>query len=60
MSSWAVAVSSSDVPQQQMQASEVDEAEEVFDAVFPAGNEAAGVVRPGKEPLHFPAPAIAP
>jgi len=58
MSSWG-AVSSSDV-QQQMQAAEVDEAEEVFDVVFPAGNEAAEVVQSGKEPLHFPASAIAP
>ena len=57
MSSWG-AVSSSDV-QQQMQAAEVDEAE-VFDVVFPAGNEAAEVVQSGKEPLHFPASAIAP
>ena len=60
MSSWAVAVRSSDVPQQQMQASEVDKAEEVFDVVFPAGNEATEAVQPGKEPLHFPASAIAP
>jgi len=40
-------------------AGEVDEAEEVFDVVFPAGDQAAAVVHPGKEPLYFPAAAIA-
>ena len=42
-----------------LKAGEMDEAEEVFDVVFPSGNEAAEVVHPGKEPFHFPAPAIA-
>jgi hypothetical protein len=37
----------------------VDEAEEVFDVIFPSGDEAAKVVHPGEEPFHFPAPAIA-
>ena len=40
-------------------AGEVDEAEEVFDVVFPSGDEAAEVVHPGKQPFHFPAVAIA-
>ena len=38
----------------------MDEAEEVLDMVFPSGDESAEVVHPGKEPLYFPAPAIAP
>ena len=42
-----------------MKAGEVDEAEEVFDVVFPTGDESAEVVHPGEEPLHFPASAIA-
>lgn len=37
----------------------MDEAEEVFDVVFPSGNEAAEIVHPGKQPFHFPAFAIA-
>ena len=41
-----------------MEAGEVDEAEEVLDAVFPSGDEAAEVVHPGEEPLHLPSPAI--
>lgn len=36
------------------------EAEEIFDVVFPSGDEAAEVVHPGEEPLHFPASAITP
>ena len=42
-----------------MQACEMDEAEEVFDVVFPSGNESSEVVHPGKEPLYFPSIAIA-
>lgn len=42
-----------------MQAGEVDEAEEVFDVVFPSSDESAEVVHPREEPLHFPAFAVA-
>lgn len=42
-----------------MKAGEVEEAEEVFDVVFPSGDESAVVVHPCKEPLHFPSSAIA-
>ena len=42
-----------------MQAAKLHEAKEVFDVVFPTGDEAAEAVHPGKQPLHFPAPAIA-
>jgi hypothetical protein len=44
---------------QQVKAGEMDEAEEVLDVVFPSSNEAAEVVHPCKEPLHFPALSIA-
>ena len=37
-----------------MQASEVNEAEEVLDVVFPSGDESAEVVHPGKQTLHLP------
>lgn len=43
----------------QLEAGKVDEAEEVFDAVFPAGDESSEVVHPGEEPFHFPSPAVA-
>lgn len=36
-----------------MQACEVDEAEEVYDVIFPPRDKAAEVVHPGKEPFHF-------
>ena len=42
-----------------MQAGEVDEAEEVFDVVFPSSDESAEVVHPREEPLHSPAFAVA-
>jgi len=37
----------------------VDEAEEILDVIFPSGDKAAEVVQPCKEPLDFPAPAVA-
>jgi hypothetical protein len=42
-----------------VQAGEMYESEEVFDVVFPSGNESSEVVHPGKEPLYFPSFAIA-
>jgi hypothetical protein len=47
------------MPEQHLQAGEVDEAEEILDMVFPSGDEAAEVMHPREEPLHFPAPAVA-
>ena len=35
------------------------EAEEVFDVVFPSGDESAKVVHPGEEPLHLPSSLVA-
>ena len=37
----------------------MDHAEEVFDVVFPSGDEPAEVVQPGKEPLDLPASLVA-
>jgi hypothetical protein len=37
----------------------VNEAEDVFNVVFPSGNESAEVVHPGEQPFHFPSSAIA-
>ena len=36
----------------------MDEAEEVFDVVFPSGDEQAEVLHPCEEPFHFPSSAI--
>jgi hypothetical protein len=38
----------------------MDEAEEIFDVIFPSGDESAEVLHPCKEPFHFPSPAISP
>lgn len=35
------------------------EAEEVFDVVFPSGDEAVEIVHPGEQPLDLPSSAIA-
>src|SRR5277367_3542095 len=45
--------------EQDSHAGELREAEEVFDVVFPSGNESAEVVHPGEEPFHFPASSVA-
>ena len=42
-----------------MDAGEVDEPEEVFDVVFPPGDESSEVVHPGKEPLDLPSFLVA-
>ena len=47
------------MPEQQVEAGEVHEAEEVLDVVFPAGDQATEVVHPGKESFHLPASAVA-
>ena len=43
-----------------VKACEMHEAEEVFDVVFPSGNESAEVLHPCEEPFHFPSPAVSP
>ena len=47
------------MPEQHVEAGKVDEAEEILDVIFPSGDKAAEVVQPCKEPLDFPAPAVA-
>src|SRR5450755_3071008 len=47
------------MPEQHLQAGEVDEAEEVLDVIFPSGDESAEVVHPGEKPLHFPSSLVA-
>ena len=49
---------SSDFPEEDVEAGQVDEAEEILDVIFPSGNKAAEIVHPCKEPLHFPAFSI--
>ena len=41
------------MPQQYLRAAELNEAEKVLEVAFPAGDQAAEVVQPGREPLHF-------
>ena len=43
-----------------MKACEMNEAEEVFDVVFPSGDESAEVLHPCEEPFHFPSSSISP
>src|SRR5450755_4858111 len=47
------------MPEQHLQAGEVDEAEKVLDVVFPSGDESAEVVHPGEKPLHLPSSLVA-
>ena len=39
------------MPEEHQEACERDEAEEVFDTVFPSGDEAAAVLYPGKDTM---------
>jgi hypothetical protein len=47
------------MPEHHVQAGEVNETGEVFDVVFPSGDEAAEVVHSGKQALDLSAPPIA-
>jgi len=47
------------MPQQDAEASEADEAEEVFGMAIPAVGDAPVVEKPGEEPLDLPAPPVA-
>lgn len=51
-----VANSSAEMSEQNVQAGEVNEAEEVLDVVLPSGDEAAEAVHPREEPFLLPAP----
>ena len=46
------------MPQEDDEAAELDHAEEIGLMIFPAANQSAEVVEPGKEPLDFPAAAV--
>jgi hypothetical protein len=43
-----------------VKACEMNKTEEVFDVVFPSGDESAEVVHPCEQPLHFSSSSIAP
>ncbi len=43
------------MPEQDAGAREVQHPEKILDVVFPAGDEPAGVMEPGKEALDLPA-----
>lgn len=47
------------MPEQDLRAGELDQAQKVADVIFPAGDEASRVVEPGKEAFDSPAAAIA-
>ena len=47
------------MPEQHVQAGEVDEAEEILDMVLPSRDESGEVVHPREESLHFPETAVA-
>ena len=49
----------SKMSEQHEEASELYESEEVFDLVFPSGDQSAVVLHPGKDAFDFPAAAIA-
>jgi hypothetical protein len=40
--------------EQQFETAKVNEAEEVFDVVFPASYQPTKIVQPGEEPFHLP------
>jgi hypothetical protein len=46
------------MPEHQVKAGKVDEAEEVLDVVFPTSDKAAEVVHPGKEAFRPPATSV--
>jgi hypothetical protein len=47
------------MPQQDADASELEEAEEVLGDAFPTGDQAAVVLQPGEQALDLPAPLVA-
>src|SRR6202035_1337444 len=48
------------MPQENNEAAELEHAEEIGFVIFPAADQSAEVVEPGKEALDFPAPTVAP
>src|ERR1700688_774140 len=47
------------MPQEDNEAAELEHAEEIVLVIFPAADESAEIVEPGKEALDFPAPTVA-
>ena len=47
------------MPQQDDKAAELEHAEEIGFVIFPAANQSAEIVEPGKEAFDFPTPAVA-
>jgi hypothetical protein len=47
------------MPQENYEAAELEHAEEVGFVIFPAADQSAEIVEPGKESLDFPTPAVA-
>src|ERR1700686_1457848 len=47
------------MPQENYEAAELEHAEEISLVIFPAADQSAEIVEPGKEALDFPAPAVA-
>jgi hypothetical protein len=48
------------MPQEDNETAELEHAEEIALVIFPAADESAEIVEPGKEALDFPAPTVAP
>src|ERR1700704_2813493 len=46
------------MPQEDNETAELEHAEEIGFVIFPAADESAEIVEPGKEALDFPAPAV--
>ena len=49
----------SQMPQENYEAAELEHAEEIGFVIFPAADQSAEIVEPGKEALDFPAPTVA-
>ena len=47
------------MPQEDNEAAELEHAEEIGFVIFPAADQSAEIVEPGKKALNFPAAAVA-
>jgi hypothetical protein len=47
------------MPQENNEAAELEHAEEIGFVIFPAADQSAEIVEPGKEAFDFPTPAVA-
>ena len=46
------------MPKQDLRAGELEKAQEIADVIFPAGDQSARVVEPGKEAFNLPATTV--